>query len=522
MKVLLVPASLFVLAGSTSEEVAYAPEEGLTLTRTFEARATFTLDEVSATIDGEELEAPTEFDYEFDSLERIVVTDEILEAEDGRPTDLLRTFDELLQETTYRNSEEETEVLSTSEMEGRTIRFYWDDEDEAYVVESDDGEDELEDDTLAFLLEDMDLRLALPDGEVEEGDEWSVDPAAYLTLMWPGGLLDFLDEGEAEKDPVSREMNEEVIENLDGEGSATLVEFREEDGARVAVISLELDVETWADSDVEPEDAPRRRSRSRSRARSRASSCGTSTPARSTGPASPPTPSWSARRRARSSSRTRRSSSWRARPSPARSSTPSRSTPRSSRRAPVTAMHLERITSALATLDPPPADPPAAAPGGRRAAVAMVLRPAMDSVEVLLMRRVERPGRPLVGAHQPAGRPRGARGRRAARGRRCARRSRRSGCDLDARRALPLGCLHPMLEVRKAEAGPADLARDAHRAVRVRAARRTIEPVAGDGGVRGLLVPARPGHLRDDRRRARGSSTPTRSWSCRAGTTRSP
>ena len=30
--------------------------------------------------------------------------------------------------------------------------------------------------------------------DVEEGDQWEIDPAAYLTLMWPGGLLDFVDE----------------------------------------------------------------------------------------------------------------------------------------------------------------------------------------------------------------------------------------------------------------------------------------------------------------------------------------
>lgn len=260
MKELLIPACLLVLSGGPPgnlDEIAFRAEEGTVLTRTFEARAELELGGMEFWVDGEEIETDAELpEYEIESLERIVVTDEILEAEDGRPTDLLRTFDELLQESTYWIGDNEVETTSASALQGRTVRFYWDDDDEDYVVEANDDEDELEERTLEWLAEDMDLRLALPGGDVEEGDEWEIDPAAYLTLMWPGGLLDFVDEGETEKDADQREMNEEIIENLEGSGSATLEELREEDGVRVAVLSVEFEIETWADADIEVEDLP--------------------------------------------------------------------------------------------------------------------------------------------------------------------------------------------------------------------------------------------------------------------------
>ena len=45
---------------------------------------------------------------------------------------------------------------------------------------------------------------------------------------------------------IARELNRGTIENLSGEGEATLLEIRDEDGTRVAVIEIELDIETEA------------------------------------------------------------------------------------------------------------------------------------------------------------------------------------------------------------------------------------------------------------------------------------
>jgi hypothetical protein len=253
MKRLLLPAACLFVAPSLQETLEFAPEEGIELTRTFEAHAEYSIDSISLSVDGEVVQETDEIEFSVDSLERIVVTDEIAEVDDGRPTDFRRTFVELTQENTESAGDEENERTSGSDLEGITVRFLWDDGDEEYYVELDDDDDEVEERLLEWLTDDMDMRGVLPDGEVEEGDEWDIDAEAYLTLMWPSGLLGFHGEDEDGVDDYDRGMNQQIVENIEGEGTATFEGLRDEDGTTVAVIRVELSVETWADGETEIE-----------------------------------------------------------------------------------------------------------------------------------------------------------------------------------------------------------------------------------------------------------------------------
>ena len=102
----IVPLSVLVLTslatepGHVAEEIRFEPEAGTRVRRSFEAVSELTLDEMNITVDGEDQDAESG-GFEFEHLERIVVTDELVEVEDGRPTELRRTFDELLQQGTY-------------------------------------------------------------------------------------------------------------------------------------------------------------------------------------------------------------------------------------------------------------------------------------------------------------------------------------------------------------------------------------------------------------------------------------
>ena len=246
MKPFLPPVALLFLSGSLAEgvDIAFAPEEGTTLKRTFEAKADYKLTDLEYYVDGEPVEDAGELpDYSMHFLERIAVSDELQTVEDGRPTALKRTFDELLQETTSASGDKEQETKAGSALEGRCVRFTWNADDEEYEIAAAD-EEELDEDLAAGLLEDMDLRLVLPSGEVEPGDEWELDPELYLAFMWPGGLLDFRDEGQEEADAQAREMSQQTIERLEGKGHARLEELREEDGQRLAVIHVELEITT--------------------------------------------------------------------------------------------------------------------------------------------------------------------------------------------------------------------------------------------------------------------------------------
>jgi hypothetical protein len=241
MKHVLLPAALLgSFLATPVDELAFAPEDGTKLTRTFVTDAVLELDEVTLELNGNEQDADAG-GFTITDTERIVVTDEILSSEEGRPTKLRRTFDEVLNETVYsaEAAEEDQETEESSDLVGSTVLFVWDADAEEYEIT--DEAEELEEDLLAGLYEDMDLRLFLPDGEVEAEDSWSVDSDAMRDLMWPGGFMHYRAEGE-EPDEDDEEVNRQIYENISGDITATYAGARDEDGTQVAVITIEAEI----------------------------------------------------------------------------------------------------------------------------------------------------------------------------------------------------------------------------------------------------------------------------------------
>jgi hypothetical protein len=249
MKLLLPPVCLLFLSTPARDEVAlrFEPEKGTVLKRVFVAEAEYRLTDLSASIDGESVERAAELpDYAMGFTEHIAVTDTLHAIAGGRATEILRAFDELRQENTDSVEGEDTETSLYSPLEGRRVRFTWNAEEERYEAESAD-EEELEEDLAAWLAGDLDLLELLPPMEVETEDEWELDPKLYLCFMWPSGLLDFHAEGE-EPGEEDRAPSRQTIERLEGSGTARLEEVREEDGLRLAVIHVELEITTGSDT----------------------------------------------------------------------------------------------------------------------------------------------------------------------------------------------------------------------------------------------------------------------------------
>jgi len=256
---LFTPAMLALQPRGT--KLAFAVEEGLVSKKTFTSEVQMVLDDFSMLMNGQESPMTPDMSMENTVEFELVVSDEYVEMGDGAPAKLLRTFETL---ESNRSSAMEVDMMgqvqssdssagAESELEGATVQFKWDEDTGEFTVSfpDDDGDEEL----LEGLLEDLDLRMFLPEEEVAEGDEWKVDPLALQTILAPGGDLKLVPEESDGDDEMMMGMNSDAgntgdwfNEDLEGEVTATLEGMREaDDGTQVAVIAIRFEISNAVD-----------------------------------------------------------------------------------------------------------------------------------------------------------------------------------------------------------------------------------------------------------------------------------
>ncbi len=245
------------VAAPVMEGPAFGPEEGLSISRNFEAEIDLQLDSFSLQANGEDMTAMLgEFELTMRNELELSVTDTFAGLGEGRPTKLERTYDEVAGSTTINvvtiMGPEDQDLSSQSELEGKTVLFKWDEDEEDYKVTWEDGEED--EDLLGGLDEDMDLRALLPDGEVSKGDSWTIELSDLSPLATPGGNLKLAPE-EAESpegmdtaffDEMREEFGSQFAELFEGDCTATFKEVREIDGRRLAEITIELEIASAA------------------------------------------------------------------------------------------------------------------------------------------------------------------------------------------------------------------------------------------------------------------------------------
>lgn len=240
------------LPAAVEEEIAFRPSSGTRVKLTIGRVAELYLEEanVSILVDGEEQDTPAgDIEGSLGLESEIVIIDEYVESDGGRPRKLRRTYESLSDSETIDlegpSGEMDESTDRESRLEGATVVFTWDEDDEEYVAgfEDDDGDEEL----LEDLACRIDLASFLPSRPVSPGDTWDVDVAAFEDILDPGGDLHFeSDEERSDEEQEARdEMEEQMEDNLDGEITAELVEIVEEGGNRVAVIALRVEIETY-------------------------------------------------------------------------------------------------------------------------------------------------------------------------------------------------------------------------------------------------------------------------------------
>lgn len=226
-----------VAAVTAVDEIKLIAREGLTLTRTFEMvgeqESETTSDSASFSVSG--------------TIEReLVVIDVVQAVDDDRVLKLERTYDTISNEMAQSMESDsggsrEMTSSGSSELEGYSVLFEWDEDDEEYIVSSEDVDDDL----LEDLIYDYDFAVFLPDGDVSEGDEWEIDIEAFqkITKPWDGLPID-MESGVGGATRAADDGQEPEIEkSVDGELTATYMGTREEDGVTVAVIELEGEIE---------------------------------------------------------------------------------------------------------------------------------------------------------------------------------------------------------------------------------------------------------------------------------------
>lgn len=256
---LAVTAPVLIAFKPSATKLVFAPTAGSSLTKIFSNSVDFSLDDMTMLMNGEEnpMMPQIEMDMVMESV--VGITDTYDSVANGKPRKLTRTFDEISTEMDIsmvmdmmgQVQEENPTGSGSSDLEGETVVFTWDSDDEEYVVSF--AEDEGDEDLLENLVEDMDLRALLPKDEVREGDSWDLPLISLLDILGPGGDLklnfemDGQDVGGGPPPEMLVDFREMFGEMLEGEATATFAGMTEVDGVSLAVIEIEIEIDTAKD-----------------------------------------------------------------------------------------------------------------------------------------------------------------------------------------------------------------------------------------------------------------------------------
>ncbi len=235
-----------------ADEIHFSPASGLSLVKTFEVEVTSNVDDMELTVDGNEMPAPP-VESETSQTNTIRVTDLFVQTEGSRVTILERTFDEIVGVTNVdmqhpMQGPVEEEFNSGSELEGTTVVFKWNEENEGFdatFAEESADEDEA---LLEGLVQSMDLAEFLPGEAVSVDDSWSFPASALLAVLAPGGNLSLVpEESDSAIDSSSGLDFSRQLGEMDGDCTATLTGLKNGENGTIAMIRLSIEASSTND-----------------------------------------------------------------------------------------------------------------------------------------------------------------------------------------------------------------------------------------------------------------------------------
>lgn len=254
----LLAAPALLSALPVRDRIAFAPTAGASVSMTYTMVSENSLDDMSMSMNGQEM--PMEMEMEMTNTMEVSFTDEIAKVEGGNPTSFKRTFNTILggisTETAMdmmgQDQSASTAGRGTSPLEGKTVAFNLKD-DEYAVSWADDEEGD------ASLLEDHDahawLAGLLPSEDVSEGGSWDIETDSVLGLFAPCGDLHMeveMENGDAmslgpDMSDTFTDLRALMNGTLEGSFTGKFTGYREVDEVRMAVIELDLEIDSVAD-----------------------------------------------------------------------------------------------------------------------------------------------------------------------------------------------------------------------------------------------------------------------------------
>ncbi len=240
--VLVIPLTLAFAAAA--DDLSFHPAKGEKVEKELRVEGEFHVKDVSVTVNGDPL--PGEALDQISSMDLLLslgidASETFVSTKDGAPSELLRTYDDI--SVSMEVGDKKEEPVGSNALEGKTVRFQWDDENSEYKksFHESTGDEAL----LENLIDDMEVRALLPTKKVATGDTWEV-PAEHMTaLFFPGGIASGSgnsSEGGPEFDALSEALHKQIEAGFGQfKVTCTYKGAREADGVQVGEIAFVFD-----------------------------------------------------------------------------------------------------------------------------------------------------------------------------------------------------------------------------------------------------------------------------------------
>jgi hypothetical protein len=246
MKTLRLPTLLavpFLLAlAPSADELSFHPAKDAKSKKTLAIEVELNVKDASFSVNGDPMPAEALDQIKSQALLldlSVGATETFLASRDGRPVDLVRTYDDL--KASVEMGDNQQTLDEVKEFEGKSVRFTWNDKEKAYdkVWHESKGEDA----ALEDLIDDMEVRALLPDRKVSSGDTWDVPAKDLEPLFLPGGMLSPKGKDDAgEFDEIAEGVGKQLEDAFkDFKVVCTYKGAREEGGVRVAEVTFRYD-----------------------------------------------------------------------------------------------------------------------------------------------------------------------------------------------------------------------------------------------------------------------------------------